>query len=218
MPDGGRVAERERCAMQFNTPGGQRSQPGAEVFWGEIAPSDHLVQIYEDDRAFMDTLEGFVIGGLRAGESVITIATKVHQKRLDERLALRGVDVATARALDNYISADAEETLSRFMVSGWPNERLFQEAVTELLSRARKGNRKVRAFGEMVAVMWARGQNGATVRLEHLWHSFCQAESFSLFCAYPRSGFTQNAVASIQEICAAHSKVVSGNPPSISPS
>jgi hypothetical protein len=34
-----------------------------EAFWGEIAPSEHLVQIYESDSAFTDTLEGFVAGG-----------------------------------------------------------------------------------------------------------------------------------------------------------
>src|SRR5688500_19228341 len=53
--------------------------------------------------------------------------------------------------------------------------------------------RSVRAFGEMVAVLWANGHNGATVRLEHLWHAFCQSEAFSLFCAYPKTGFTQDA-------------------------
>jgi hypothetical protein len=60
----------------------------------------------------------------------------------------------------------------------------------------------------MVALLWAQGQSGATVRLEHLWHEFCQSKAFSLFCAYPRSGFTKNADDSIREICAAHSKVI----------
>ena len=64
-----------------------------------------------------------------------------------------------------------------------------------LLTRGRAGGRRVRAFGEMVAVMWARGEQGATVRLEHLWHRLCQSEAFSLFCAYPRIGFTQDAEA-----------------------
>jgi len=40
----------------------------SEVFWGEIAPCEHLVQIYDNDGAFLDSLEGFVAGGLRAGD------------------------------------------------------------------------------------------------------------------------------------------------------
>ena len=37
---------------------------GIEVFWGEIPPCDHLIQIYNDDAVFLDTLEGFAAGGL----------------------------------------------------------------------------------------------------------------------------------------------------------
>ena len=71
-----------------------------------------------------------------------------------------------------------------------------------------RDGRRVRAFGEMVALLWAQGHTAAIVRLEHLWHRMCQERGFSLFCAYPRVGFTQDVDASIREICAAHSKVL----------
>ena len=48
---------------------------GTDVFWGEISPCEHLVQIYLDDSAFLDSLEGFVAGGLLAGDAVILIGT-----------------------------------------------------------------------------------------------------------------------------------------------
>jgi hypothetical protein len=66
----------------------------------------------------------------------------------------------------------------------------------------------VRAFGEMVALQWARGNSGATHRLEELWHHLCQKDGLSLFCAYPKSGFTQDADVSIKQICETHSKVI----------
>ena len=185
------------------------AQQSSDVFWGEIAPSEHVVQIYGDDGAFLDSLHGFVAGGLEAGEGVIVVATDAHLMALDERLRSKGIDVWSARGRDEYIPLDASETLNRFLMNGWPDEYLFEQTVTELLSRAGRNDRRVRAFGEMVAVLWAQGLSGATVRLEHLWQGFCQANSFSLFCAYPRSGFTQDADASIQEICAAHSRVIS---------
>jgi hypothetical protein len=47
-------------------------------------------------------------------------------------------------------------------------------------------------FGEMVALLWARGQAAATVRLEHLWQQFCKEHAFSVFCAYPKAGFTKH--------------------------
>lgn len=179
-----------------------------EIFWGEISPCEHLVQIYEHDETFLDALEGFVAGGLRGGDGVIIIATPSHRADLEARLADQGLDLDLARSRDRFISLDAEETLASFMVNGWPDPDLFIKCASELLQRARGNGRRVRAFGEMVAVMWARGQYGATVQLEHLWHDLCRAEAFSLFCAYPKIGFTEDMASSIDAICAAHSKFV----------
>lgn len=180
----------------------------ADVFWGEISPCEHLVQIYQDEGVFLDALEGFIAGGILAGDGVVVIATPPHLASLNERLRARNIDVAGALKNDQYIALDAEETLSKFMVMGWPDEDFFRAFVSDILKRAKGENRRVRAFGEMVALLWARGNTGATVHLEHLWHRLCQEQSFSLFCAYPKIGFTRDASASIQEICAAHSRVV----------
>ncbi len=180
----------------------------AEVFWGEISPSEHLVQIYEDDDTFLDSLEGFIAGGIMAGDGVVVIATPPHRAALTTRLTQRGIDVASAIEADQFLLLDAEDTLSQFMLNDWPDDLLFRELVTRLLQRAKGEGRRVRAFGEMVALLWAQGNNGATVRLEHLWHRLCDEQSFSLFCAYPKSGFTQDASASIKEICDTHSRVV----------
>jgi hypothetical protein len=60
----------------------------------------------------------------------------------------------------------------------------------------------------MVAVLWAEGKSGATVRLEHLWHNLCRESKLSLFCAYPRAGFTRDAENAIREICSAHSRTL----------
>jgi hypothetical protein len=183
-------------------------QGQTKMFWGEIAPREHLVQFYEDEQVFLDTLEGFVGGGLKAGDSIILIAVATHIKALEDRLKANGLDVEAARSQNQYIAEEAEAVLAKFMANSWPDEELFIKVITELLGRARGHSPKVRAFGEMVAVLWARGDTGATVRLEYLWHNLCQTEGFSLFCAYPRVGFTQDSTESLNEICATHSKVI----------
>jgi hypothetical protein len=86
------------------------------------------------------------------------------------------------------ISLDAEEMIRKFMANGWADDELFFQLVADILARATKNGRKVRAFGEMVTVMWAKGFYGAAVRLEHLWHRLCAENSFTLFCAYPKIG------------------------------
>src|SRR5688500_9719040 len=181
---------------------------GAGIFWGEVTPCEHLVQIYEDDDVFLDTLAGFAGGGIRSGDGVIIIATAAHLEALGSRLTGSGIDLAAAQEEDRYIPVDAEELVSRLVFRGWPDDYLFRQGVSELLARAGRGGRRGRAFGEMVAILWARGQNAATVRLEPLWQGICLNEGLSLFCAYPKSGFTQDANVSIQELCALHSRIV----------
>ena len=94
------------------------------------------------------------------------------------------------------------------MVKQWPDDNLFSDFVTDLIERARAKGRRVRAFGEMVALLWARGDEAATIRLEYLWHQICQSQKFSLFCAYPKTGFIEDPSKSMSEICAAHSRII----------
>ncbi len=107
-----------------------------------------------------------------------------------------------------YIAMSAETALARFMVNQWPDDQLFANFVTELIARAQQNGRRVRAFGEMVALLWARGDAAATVRLEHLWNQICRSHNFPLLCAYPKTGCTEDASESIRNICAAHTRVI----------
>jgi hypothetical protein len=182
----------------------------ARVFWGEIAPAEHVVQIYENDESFLSILEGFVSSGLTAGDCVVLIATAAHVTALTDRLNKNGFAIAELKADDQLILLDAEETLAQFMVNGWPEAQLFDRTVSRIIKRANDRNRPVRAFGEMVALLWAKGEKAATVHLEALWNRFCETQSFCLFCAYPRNGFTQDVNSSAHTICCEHSKMISG--------
>jgi hypothetical protein len=186
-------------------------QAEANAFWGEIAPREHIVQIYENDEAFIHLLADFVSHGFDCGDTVIIIATTEHLRSLNQRLKAKDYDLFTLTLHDQYIPLNAEETLAQFMVNGWPDEHLFHHLLTNLLLRSEKKGRKVRAFGEMVAILWKEGFGAATVQLEQLWNRFCQEESLGLFCAYPKSGFTEDASDSLMKICNCHSKVVSSS-------
>jgi hypothetical protein len=189
---------------------GEWKQSKVNVFWGEIAPCEHILQIYDDDNSFLDVLTDFVGVGINAGEGVIIIATQAHLKGLESRLNAHGLNVPALIANNTYIPYDAEETLSKFMVDGWPDRNLFTQVITDVIIKAKAGNRKIRAFGEMVAILWAQGNSGATVNLEHLWNKLCEKEHFCLFCAYPKSGFTQNSSESMMHICNSHTRMVKG--------
>ncbi|HMJ70263.1 MAG TPA: MEDS domain-containing protein [Cyclobacteriaceae bacterium] len=187
------------------------SSASHEVFWGELAPYDHVVQIYEDEETFLELLKGFVNNGISTGDSTIVIATRSHLDGLGMLLEKSGHSLPDLIRKKQYVPVDAEETLAKFMVNDWPDENLFGNVVAELISIAKADGKRVRAFGEMVALLWAKGQVGATVRLEQLWNRFCENEAFCLFCAYPERGFTQDASESIMHICGAHAKIINGS-------
>lgn len=179
-------------------------------FWGEIAPCDHMVQIYENEKIFLDTLEGFAGTGFLANDSVVIIATSKHLDALNARLISQGFDLNALTAADQYIPIDAEDLLSILLVDGWIDENIFNTFITDIVNRAKQRNGKVRAFGEMVAVLWAQGNCGATVQLENLWNQLHGKSPFTLFCAYPKIGFTGSASDSIDIICKQHGKVIDG--------
>lgn len=176
------------------------------VFWGEIAPTDHIAHFYDDEESFLLTLAGFIAEGLNKGESAIVIATPQHLAGLEQRLDKCGLDLPGALLQDRYIALDADAALASFMRKGWPDDRLFTETIDNLIRRASRKGRGVRAFGEMVALLWARGEREATIRLEYLWNNFCRNYGFCLLCSYPKAGFTKDPQQSIAEICGHHSR------------
>jgi hypothetical protein len=180
----------------------------ADVFWAEMSACEHFVQIYESEEMFMDILASFVSEALREDHVAVVIATPAHRRELNQRLTESGHDLAALRLQDQFISLDAEEMLRKFMANGRGDDKLFFRFVADILARATKNGRKVRAFGEMVTIMWSRGYYGAAVRLEHLWHRLCVENSFPLFCAYPEICFAENGSEAIAHICAAHSKIL----------
>lgn len=180
----------------------------SEIFWAEIPPCEHLIQIYENDEVFINSLVSFATAGIAAGEVTIIIATGGHIQVLEERMMKKGIDITAAKKSDLYIPLDAGETIKTFMVNSWPDEEKFNKLIIDLIARG--NGRRIRAFGEMVALMWAQGFNGATIHLEHLWGKFCDSGVFCLFCAYPKSGFTQDIKTSINDVCQKHSTVIAG--------
>src|SRR2546423_3552841 len=103
-----------------------------DAFWAEMMPSEHFVQIYENDSPFLDALTGFIGGGLLADEAAVVIATPTHRIELVKRLGVVGIDVETAQSVDQLILLDADETVAKFMINGWPDDRRFKQVIAEI--------------------------------------------------------------------------------------
>ncbi|HYV21373.1 MAG TPA: ATP-binding protein [Candidatus Bathyarchaeia archaeon] len=173
---------------------------------GMPAPEGHLVQYYEKEGFLYDRVTDFMSDGLRGTDAAVLIATKAHRDGVESRLRGRGVDLSHLTAGGRYHALDARDTLSRFMVDGRPDPQRFANTIGPVIRTARAGDRRVLAFGEMVALLWAEGNRDAAIKLEELWNALAREETFALLCAYPIRSFDDAGHAKpFADINAAHS-------------
>lgn len=175
--------------------------------WREIAERAHCVQFYHHDDFLVESIAAFVEAGLDAGEPCLIIATPGHRQALKQRLLSHGSDIATASAQSKFVMLDAAETLQRFMVDGMPDRTRFEQTLAPIFERC--NGTRLRAFGEMVALLWAEGKHEAALRLEALWNDHAVSHHFALLCAYPVQGFgAAGQIAAFEHVCQHHAVVV----------
>ena len=93
------------------------------------------------------------------------------------------------------------------MRNGWPDEGLFLKVIGQIIQSA-QGNKPVRIYGEMVAVLWAEGNALAAIHLERLWNKLGSQRNFTLLCGYPSSAFQgADMDFAFQDVCACHSQI-----------
>jgi MEDS: MEthanogen/methylotroph, DcmR Sensory domain len=170
--------------------------------------SDHFVEFYEDDSYLMDSLGRFISLGLTNGEAAIVIAEPGHRKALRATLGGIGIHLEDARKDGILTLLDASDTLAVFMRDGAPDPGIFKQVIGNIIERAAAGGRNVRIFGEMVALLWARGNVTGALRLEDLWNELAQSHPFRLFCAYPVEGFAGRELAELSSVCNRHTHVL----------
>jgi len=182
----------------------QRTDPSAR----SIDAHTHAVQFYETDAFLVGAVASFIATGIAAGEPAVIIATAAHRAAILEALAGKGID--TSRALDTrtLMLLDAEDTLQTFMVQGAPDwARLLRSVGGALAALAAYGGGKpIRAYGEMVDVLWRSGERAAAIRLEEMWNDLRDRYEFSLLCAYGIDAFYKET--GLRDVCATHSHVL----------
>lgn len=178
----------------------------------QLESRDHLVQCYEaDEQALVRNVAHYLLEGLKRRSHLVVVTTPAHQTAFCGALEDGGADLQAALRDNQLIFLDAEATLARFMVDGHPDADLFEQSVGVAIRQAaeRAGAHGVRAFGEMVGVLWASQQYPAAIRLEQLWHKLMKSVDFSLFCGYPIDIFSnQFDIGIVDALLCAHTHMV----------
>jgi MEDS: MEthanogen/methylotroph, DcmR Sensory domain len=169
----------------------------------------HAVQFYGDETELFKTIGTFLSEGLVVGQPAVVIATPSHSAAIQVALSSHLIDVARARHLGDLVMLDAEETLGAFMHNGTPDRILFKRHVGDLIEQTLRGRERtpIRAYGEMVDVLWRRGETDAAIRLEVLWNDLASTHTFSLLCGYAIGNFYKEA-SRLEEVCRQHTHVL----------
>ena len=126
------------------------------------APRDHIVQLYQDEEFLSRAVCRFAVSAINHGEGVILVPTSAHWNALLPRLEAEGVDVSSFSALRGRRS-----------------------------HMARGGDRftRVRWWGELVNVLWERGDVTASMALEDLFHKLAHDQEIAIFCSFRMDNF-----------------------------
>lgn len=191
----------------------QQTSSSSRLLQGEPAHRcRHEVQFYLDDHFLIRSLSSFVGRALESGASAVVVATRNHCTNLAEELRHDGVDLTSAIEQGRYIALDASDTLSQFMVDSAPDEKRFRACIGEVIacsSRVAPHDAKVAIYGEMVSVLWQRGETKAALRLEELWNQLSADFSFHLLCGYPIASFDRDAYTELfSRICSEHDGII----------
>lgn len=180
----------------------------SSLYWALNGPG-HAVHFYNDDESLQRTVVNFLADGLVIGQPVLSIATQPHSELFAAGLIERGFDVTKLGASRDLMLLDAHHLLDEFMAARIPDADRFRVVVGALLERAGARRRVVRAYGEMVDVLWKDGNTAGALHLEKGWNGLARAFHFALLCGYSIGNVMSGPqIAAFEDVCGAHHHVI----------
>ena len=171
--------------------------------------SVHPCHFYSDDNAFATTVASFLAPAFREGQAIVEFGTPTHLAAIEKRLRRDGHDVDAAKARGQYQAFDAQAALEALVVGDLPAQDVFDEVIGSRVASAVREFGGVRAFGEIVSLLWRDGKRQAALRLEEMWNEAIGLHPLVLLCGYNVRSFTSaHDAAGVTGIIHAHSSVL----------
>ncbi len=177
----------------------------------EVHAGDHVVLFYEREHELAATVGAYLAEALTEEAPAVVIATPAHLTAFTARLEAAGIDTARRRQRGTLVLLDAAKTMASFTVAGRLDPDAFEEVIGAVLHDAARagGAVGVRAYGEMVGLLWEAGDVLGAIELERLWNNLSHELEFSLLCGY-HSALVSSPEHSeaLRELCHLHSSVL----------
>jgi hypothetical protein len=146
--------------------------------------SEHALHVYSGDSGLATTVAAFLSPAFAEESAILSIGTRAHVAAIEQRLRTDGYDVDGALRHGRYLSMDAERIIPSLLRDGLPTSQTFDDLVGSRLRHLTASHGNVRAFGEIVSLLWRDGKRAAALRLEDLWNESLGYHPLSLVCGY----------------------------------
>jgi hypothetical protein len=191
----------------------QARQPVDAAFLERPDAHSHAVQVYESEELLFDTVGRFLGAGLTEGDRLLVAAHPDHTKGFLARIERdMPADVASAVSSGQLVCLDASVLLADFMVGEKPDAKRFHDVIGHVLGALAGGTApapRIRAYGEMVDLLWRMGNFTAAIEVEKLWNEAGERHSSELLCAYLVGHFyKEQRAANTSAICDVHTHVL----------
>ncbi len=178
------------------------SSPKRAASRGRHLEREHrAARFYENDTSLARLVADFLAEGFAAASPGIAVATATQQLEILRELRERSFDVDSLQRSQDLVFLDAEQLLPTFMRDGKVDAQKFKDQIRRAIDDVR-GSRpgcRVRIFGQLVDILWQKGERNAAIRLELLWNQLAQAEASSVICGYAIGNFFKDA--NVGEAC-----------------
>lgn len=154
----------------------------------ESAPTwDHHVHFYTGATDLLKWLATLIGDSLRKGDTAVVIARAERLAPLRAAIDASAIGPTAAREADGQlILLDCEAMIERISTNGSVDPQRFADLVPPMLADASRASQSghVTLYGEMVDVLWQRGDSKNALRLEALWNEHGASQPLTVFCGY----------------------------------
>lgn len=156
----------------------------------EAPAGRHFCQLHDRPEELTQAVADYARAGLHEGNAVLVIAESARLAAV--RAGLPDVDVFLERR--QLTLFDAEAILPQILLDGRPDPATCRDFFSAALSDiASLRYRHARIYGELVNVLWRRGEAAGALQLEAIWNELAREHRFSLFCGYEIPGLDEGA-------------------------
>ena len=165
-----------------------RSEPPWKALLPDEADHDHLAQVYDSDEKLQGAIVSWLAPALADGGGAFMLATRANAAAALERFAGAGPRVREAVSEGRLVILEVEELLERGILGQDAEESKFRAEIEAAVHRMRatlpSPDRPIRAWGELVNVLWQANAREQVARVERCWNRIVSEQGIRLLCSY----------------------------------